>query len=107
MLDEKENEAVSQYLRHGVINLLCEMMSSFNQTDNERLYDIATGRAVSLYTEEVLLTVNVSKCINDQNDSRKELQNRKCKHLKLNWEEKKFRDLNGKLFAGCNSKIDF
>ena len=63
MLDEKENEAVSQYLRHGVIDLLFEMMNLFNQTDNERLYNIATGKAVSLYTEEVLLTVNVSKCI--------------------------------------------
>ena len=59
MLDQKKNED----LRHGVLNLLCEMMNPFNQTDNEKLYNIATGSAASLDTEEVLLTANVSKCI--------------------------------------------
>ena len=48
---------------HRVISLLGEMMNLFNQTDNERLYNIATGKAAYLYTEEVLLTMNVSKCI--------------------------------------------
>ena len=62
MLDEKKNEDVSWYLRHGVINLF-QMMNPFNQTDNDRLYNIATGKAACLYTEEVLLTMNVSKCI--------------------------------------------
>ena len=50
-------------LRHGVINLLFEMMNSFNQTDNDRLNNAATGKAAYLYTEDVLLTMNVSKCI--------------------------------------------
>ena len=36
-------------------------MNPFNQTDNDRLYNIA--KAAYLYTEEVLLTMNVSKCI--------------------------------------------
>ena len=39
------------------------MMNPFNQTGNERLYNIATGKAAYLDIEEVLLTVNVSKCI--------------------------------------------
>ena len=39
------------------------MINPFNQTDNERLYNIAIGKAASLYTEEVLLTVDVSKCM--------------------------------------------
>ena len=39
------------------------MMNPFNQTDNERLYNIATGKAAYLYTEKVLLTMNVSKCM--------------------------------------------
>ena len=38
-------------------------MNPFNQTDYERLYNIATGKATSLDTEEVLLAVNVSKCL--------------------------------------------
>ena len=63
MLDQKKNEDVSQYLRHGVIKNLLEMINPFNQTDSERLYNIATGMAAYLYTAEVLLTVNVSKCI--------------------------------------------
>ena len=53
MLDQKKNKDVLQYLRHGVIN----------QTDNERLYNIPTRKAASPYTEEISLTVNVSKCI--------------------------------------------
>ena len=39
------------------------MMNPFNQTDNDRLHNIATWKAACLYTEEVLLTMNVSKCI--------------------------------------------
>ena len=39
------------------------MMHPFNQTDNNRLNNVATGKAAYLYTEEVLLTMNVSKCI--------------------------------------------
>ena len=54
---------MSQYLRHGVINILCEMMNPFNQIDNERLYNTATGKAAYPYTAGVLLNVNVSKCI--------------------------------------------
>ena len=37
MLDQKKNEDVSQYLRHGVIKNLLEMLNPFNQTDSERL----------------------------------------------------------------------
>ena len=39
------------------------MMNSFNQTDNDRLNNAATGKVAYLYTEEVLLTMNVSKCM--------------------------------------------
>ena len=39
------------------------MTNPFNQTDNERLYNTAKGKAAYLYTEEVLLIINVSKCI--------------------------------------------
>ena len=63
MLDQKKIEDVSQYLRHGVIQFLLEIINPFNQTDSERLYHIATGIVAYLYTAEVLLTVNVSKCI--------------------------------------------
>ena len=35
----------------------------FNQTEDERLDNIATGKDASLYTAEVLLTMDVSKCI--------------------------------------------
>ena len=60
MLNQKKTQDVLQYLRHGVLNLLCEMVNPFNQTDSKRLYNIATGKAASLYAEEALLTVNVS-----------------------------------------------
>ena len=43
MLDQKKSEDVSQYLWHG---------DPINQTDNERLYNIATGKAANLYTEK-------------------------------------------------------
>ena len=46
------------------------MMNPFNQTDNERLYSIATGKAAYLYTEEILLTMNVRKCIERLRDIR-------------------------------------
>ena len=70
MLDRKKNEDVSQYLRHGVIvkdntllhtviDLLCAMMNSFDQSDNERLYNIATGKAASVDTKQFLLNGNV------------------------------------------------
>ena len=39
------------------------MMNPFNQIENEGLCNIATGESSYLYTAEVLLTVNVSKCI--------------------------------------------
>ena len=39
------------------------MTNPFNQTDNERLYNTAKGKAAYLYTEVVLLIINVSKCI--------------------------------------------
>ena len=54
MLDQKKSEDVSQYLQHG---------DPINQTDNERLYNIATGKAADLYTEEILLAMNVKKRI--------------------------------------------
>ena len=39
------------------------MMNPFNRTDNDRLNNVATGKAAYLYTEKVLLTMNISKCI--------------------------------------------
>ena len=39
------------------------MMNPFNQIENESLCNIVTGQSSYLYTAEVLLTVNVSKCI--------------------------------------------
>ena len=38
-------------------------MNPFNQTHNERLCNIATEKSAYLYTEEVLLIMNVSKYI--------------------------------------------
>ena len=68
MLDLKKNKDVSQYFRHGVmgkditllvIDLLCAMMNPFDQADKKRLYNIATGKAAFVDTEQFLLSVNV------------------------------------------------
>ena len=84
------------------------MMNPFNQTDNDRLYNIATGKAAYLYTEEVLLTMNVSKCIKRLSKCIKQperLEERISKQKMPTFEtelgRKKFRDPNGKVFADC------
>lgn len=46
-------------LSHKVIDLLCTMMNLFDQADKERLYNIATGNAASVDTEQFLLSVNL------------------------------------------------
>ena len=69
-LKKGKNKDVSQYLRHGVmvkhntllhkvIDLLCAMMNPFDQADKKIFYNIATGKAVSVDTEQFLLNVNV------------------------------------------------
>ena len=83
-------------LLHKVIDLLCAMMNPFDQADKESLYNIATEKAASVDTKELLLSVNVrgenakkrflSECIKRPERFEERLQNRKCKHLKLNWE---------------------
>ena len=84
---------------HGVIHFLCEMMNPFNQTDNERLHNIATGKAEHLYTEKVLLTVTVNKDI-------KRLS--KCKKRPERFEERivkqKIQTLETELGTKKNSK---
>ena len=42
-----------------VIDLLCTTMNLFDQADKARLYNIATGKAASVHTEQFLLSVNV------------------------------------------------
>ena len=70
MLDLKKKEDVLQYLQYGVvvegntllhkvIDLLCAMMNPFDQADKKIFYNIATGKAVSVDTEQFLLNVNV------------------------------------------------
>ena len=46
-------------LSHKVIDLLCTTMNLFDQADKERLYNIVTGKAASVDTEQFLLSVNV------------------------------------------------
>ena len=79
----------------------CEMMNPFNQTDNERLYNIATGKAAYLYTAEVLLTVNVSKCIKRPEKFQERIAKQKMQTSGTELGRKKFRDPNGKVFAAC------
>ena len=84
------------------------MINPFNQTDNERLYNIAIGKAASLYTEEVLLTVDVSKCMKRLNKFIKrperfeeKIAKQKMQTFETELGRKKFRDPNGKVFAVC------
>ena len=83
-------------LLHKVTDLLCKIMNPFNQTDKER-YNIVTGKAASVDAKEFLLSVNVrgenakksfmGECIKRPERFRKNLQNRKCKYLKMNWKK--------------------
>ena len=78
------------------------MMNPFGPDDQERLYNVATAKTASADTEKFLISVNVrreiakksfiSECTKYQGDLRNEFPNRKCKHLKLNWKGKQFRD---------------
>ena len=76
------------------------MMNPFNQIENESLCNIVTGESSYLYTAEVLLTVNVTKCIKRP----KRFEERIAKQKKQAYETelgKKIRDPKGKVFAAC------
>ena len=84
------------------------MMNPFNQTDNERLYNIATGIAAYLYTEQVLFTINVSKCIKRLSKWIKRperfeerIAKQKMQRFETELGRKKFREPNVKFFAVC------
>ena len=110
MLDLKENENVSQYLRHEVmvednillhkvIDLPYAMMNPFDPAVKEKLYNIATGKAAAADTEKVLLSVSVrgeiakksfiSECIKGPERFEERISKQKMQTLKLNWEGKK------------------
>ena len=77
------------------------MMNPFNQTDNERLYNIATGKAASLDTDEALLAENVSKCIKQPQRFEERIVKQKMQTFETEMGGKEMQRSNGKVVAAC------
>ena len=73
------------------------MMNPLNQTDNERLCNIATAKAASPDTDEALLAENVSKCIKQPQRFEERIVKQKMQTFETELGRKKCRDPMEKL----------